>query len=102
MPANYDRARASVNSDYSTLPISTLKRRAELAANATPIASVNLPEVVVVAKRESTGSYFAIASELPEVVVVATRIASMVAQAGTTPQGHSAAAQGSVEGALLK
>ena len=67
-----------------------------------PVAMVNLPEVIVVAKRQSANSYFAVASELPEVVVVAKRIASMVARADEAQQGHSAAARAPVEGALLK
>ncbi len=68
----------------------------------TPIASVTLPEVTVVAKRESAGSYFAVATELPEVVVVAKRVAYMVARANAADQGHSASAKRSGEGALLK
>ena len=70
--------------------------------DATPIASVTLPEVTVVAKRESTGSYFANATMLPEVVVVAKRAAYMVAKGGAVEQGRSASAKGSVVGALLK
>ena len=70
--------------------------------DATPIASVTLPEVTVVAKRESTGSYFANATMLPEVVVVAQRAAQMVAKAGRSEQGRSAGLQGSAESALLK
>ena len=68
----------------------------------TPIASVTLPEVTVVAKRESPGSYFAVATELPEVVVVAKRVTYMVARANAADQGRSASAKGSAEGALLK
>ena len=68
----------------------------------TPIASVTLPEVTVVAKRESPGSYFAVTTELPEVMVVAKRVAYMVAGANAAEQGHSASAKSSIEGALLK
>jgi hypothetical protein len=68
----------------------------------TPIVSVTLPEVTVVAKRESPGSYFAVATKLPEVMVVAKRVAYMVAEAGAAEQGRSAGTQGSTEGALLK
>jgi len=68
----------------------------------TPIASVTLPEVTVVAKRESPGSYFAVTTELPEVMVVAKRVAYMVAGANAAEQGHSASAKSSFEGALLK
>ncbi len=67
-----------------------------------PLASVTLPEVTVVAKRESSNSYFAVATELPEVVVVAKRVAYMVATAKASDQARSAGAQASAEGALLK
>lgn len=68
----------------------------------TPMASVTLPEVTVVAKRESSGTYFAVATELTEVVVIAKRVAYRVAGANAAEQGRSASAKGSVEGALLK
>jgi len=68
----------------------------------TPIASVTLPEVTVVAKRESTGSYFAVATKLPEVVVVAKRVAYMVAGANAAEQGRSASANGQATGVRLK
>jgi hypothetical protein len=68
----------------------------------TPIAAVTLPEVIVVAKRESPGSYFANATMLPEVVVIAKRAAYMVAKTGDAEKGRSAGVQGSAEGALLK
>ena len=68
----------------------------------TPMESVTLPEVTVVAKRETSGTYFAVATELPEVVVVAKRVANMIAGANAAEQGRSASAKGSVEGALLK
>ena len=69
---------------------------------AASIASVTLPEVTVVAKRESADTYFAAATELPEVVVVAKRVAHMVAKANTAESARSARANGSFEGALLK
>jgi hypothetical protein len=53
----------------------------------TPIASVTLPEVTVVAKREPANSYFAAASQLPEVVVVAKRAGYAVAKANVAGQG---------------
>jgi hypothetical protein len=67
-----------------------------------PLAMVNLPEVTVVAKRPSSGTYFAAAVELPEVVVVAKRVAYMVAKANAAEQARSASLNGSAEGALLK
>jgi hypothetical protein len=70
--------------------------------NTSALASVTLPEVTVVAKRESSNSYFAVATELPEVVVVAKRVAYMVAAAKTPDQARSAGAQAPAEGALLK
>ncbi len=68
----------------------------------TPMLSVTLPEVTVIAKRESSGTYFAVATELPEVVVVAKRVAYRVANANAGEQARSASAKGSAEGALLK
>ena len=68
----------------------------------TPMASVTLPEVIVVAKRETSDTYLAVTTELPEVAVVATRLAYMVAKATAAEQARSASAKGSVEGALLK
>ena len=68
----------------------------------TPTASVMLPEVTVVAKRESADAFFAVATELPEVVVVAKRVASMVAKTNAVEQAHTASVQGPAEGALLK
>ncbi|MSQ92293.1 MAG: hypothetical protein EXR87_05080 [Gammaproteobacteria bacterium] len=70
--------------------------------DSTPIASVTLPEVTVVAKRETSNTYFAVATELPEVMVVAKRVAYMVAGANAADQGRSASAKASAEGALLK
>jgi len=67
-----------------------------------PLASVTLPEVTVVAKRESADTYFAAITELPEVVVVAKRVTYMVAKANAAEQARSASAKGSAEGALLK
>ena len=67
-----------------------------------PLAAVMLPEVTVVAKRESADTYFAAVTELPEVVVVAKRVAYLVAKANAAEQARSASLNGSVEGALLK
>ena len=70
--------------------------------NEAAIAAVTLPEVLVVAKRESQAdAMFAAVTELPEITVVAKRVAQMVAQTGAAGQG-SAALQASAEGALLK
>jgi hypothetical protein len=52
-----------------------------------PLASVTLPEVTVVAKRESPQRYLAITAELPEVVVVAKRLGYMVANAHAATKG---------------
>ena len=65
-------------------------------------APVMLPEVTVLAKRESADTYFAAATELPEVVVVAKRVAYMVAKANAAEQASSTSLNSSVEGALLK
>ena len=66
------------------------------------IATVTLPEVTVIAKREShADAMFAAATELPEVVVVAKRVAQLVAQTGAAGQ-PSSAVNGSAESALLK
>lgn len=70
--------------------------------NTTPIASVTLPEVVVVAKRESSDASFAMVTELPEVIVVAKRVAYRVAKGDAAEQGRSLSAKGPAEGALLK
>jgi hypothetical protein len=43
------------------------------------LAQVMLPEVVVVAKRESA-TFFAAATQLPEIVVVAKRVVTLVAK----------------------
>ncbi len=70
--------------------------------NEAELASVTLPEVVVVAKRESrSDTMFAATVELPEIVVVAKSVATLVAQtaAGTQPAANVSAA---AEGALLK
>lgn len=69
----------------------------------TPIASVTLPEVTVIAKRESPAdAYFAAVTQLPEVVVVAKRVARMVAKTSAADQARSVSVKGSAEGALLK
>ena len=65
-------------------------------------ASVMLPEVTVVAKRESADTFFAVATQLPEVVVVAKRVAYMVAKADAAEQAGLTSAKGPAEGALLK
>ncbi len=66
------------------------------------LASVTLPEVTVVAKRETSDTYFAVATELPEVVVVAKRVVYRVAEANAAELAGSASAKGPAEGALLK
>lgn len=66
------------------------------------LASAMLPEVTVVAKRESReDATFAAMAQLPEIVVVAKRVASLVAQPNAAEQGK-AVIKGSAEGALLK
>ncbi len=70
--------------------------------NVAQTASVMLPEVTVVAKREPSDAFFAMAAELPEVVVVAKRVAYMVAKANAAEQAGTASVQGPAEGALLK
>lgn len=68
--------------------------------NEAEIASVTLPEVTVVAKRESLpASRFAAATALPEIVVVAKRINGMVAQKRS---GRGSGLSAGAEGALLK
>lgn len=63
-------------------------------------AMVTLPEVVVVAKRESA-TFLATATQLPEIVVVAKRVAHLVAKSDAKAQPSSAMNAGT-EGALLK
>jgi hypothetical protein len=66
------------------------------------MAAVTLPEVTVVAKRESPAvALFTATAELPEIVVVAKRVVSLVAQsaAGTEP---NMSINSAAEGALLK
>ncbi len=53
-----------------------------------PVASVTLPEVTVVAKKESSQRYLAIRAELPEVVVVAKRLGYMVANPHAATEGN--------------
>ncbi|MGH8250391.1 MAG: hypothetical protein ACREVI_06795 [Steroidobacteraceae bacterium] len=68
--------------------------------NEAEIASVTLPEVIVVAKREARPSaQFAATTALPEVVVVAKRVSAMVAQQRA---GQRSALNAGAEGALLK
>lgn len=58
-----------------------------------------LPEVIVVARRESAFSAnFAATTQLPEIVVVASRMAQRVAQS----DGNGPATKVDAEGALLK
>lgn len=58
-----------------------------------------LPEVIVVAKRESAfNANFAATTQLPEIVVVASRLAQRVAKSDS----DSPAMQVEAEGALLK
>lgn len=64
------------------------------------LAQVMLPEVVVLAKRESA-TFFAAATQLPEIVVVAKRVAHLVAKSDAKAQPSSAMNAGA-EGALLK
>ena len=64
------------------------------------LAQVVLPEVVVVAKRESP-TYLAGVTQLPEIVVVAKRVAHMVAKSDAKARPSSAMNAGT-EGALLK
>ncbi len=70
--------------------------------NEAQIASVMLPEVIVVAKREfQMDATFAETTQLPEIVVVAKRAASLVAQTNAGEQSN-AAVQGAATSALLK
>jgi hypothetical protein len=63
------------------------------------MAFAALPEVVVVAKRETAaGASFAATTQLPEIVVVAKRVAHLVAQSDSDSPSKKADA----EGALLK
>ncbi len=58
-----------------------------------------LPEVIVVAKRESAfAAGFAATTQLPEIVVVASRVTQRVAH----PNADSPAMKADAEGALLK
>jgi hypothetical protein len=60
---------------------------------------VTLPEVIVVAKRESSDqAQFAATTRLPEIVVVAKRVARQVAKSDS----ESPAMKAEAEGALLK
>lgn len=64
------------------------------------LAEVMLPEVVVLAKRESA-TFLAAVTQLPEIVVVAKRVAHLAAKSGAKAQPSSAMNAGT-EGALLK
>ncbi len=58
--------------------------------NEAEIASMMLPEVVVVAKRESpANTFFAATTELPEIVVTAKRVAQVVVKGGKAGQDKS-------------
>ena len=64
------------------------------------LAQVMLPEVIVLAKRESS-TFLAAATQLPEIVVVTKRVAHMVARSDAKLQ-PSSVMNADVEGALLK
>jgi hypothetical protein len=67
------------------------------------MASTMLPEVTVVAKRESATDALLAAVELPEIVVSAKRVAYVVAKTQTAAAGQSKASlTASAESALLK
>jgi len=69
--------------------------------NEAQMAAVTLPEVTVVAKRESQPhTVFAATAELPEIVVVAKRVATLVAHTADPQSGPSV--KSAAEGALLK
>lgn len=71
--------------------------------DAAQIASVDLPEVAVIAKRAAPAeAQLASATLLPEIVVVAKRVAHRVARSDVGGQASLASAKGSAEGALLK
>lgn len=71
--------------------------------DATQMALVTLPEVTVLAKRESAADSMLAAVELPEIVVSAKRVAYIVAKAQATRGGQAkTGAAGSTDGALLK
>lgn len=68
--------------------------------NEAEIASVTLPEVTVVAKRDSRpATQFAAATALPEIVVVAKRVTEIVARQRA---GRRSGLNAGTEGALLK
>jgi hypothetical protein len=64
----------------------------------TELAAVTLPEITVVARRESMTDALLAAVELPEITVTGKRVAYAVATAGQSEPGL----KGSSEGALLK
>ncbi|MGQ0384990.1 MAG: hypothetical protein ACT4UP_09975 [Gammaproteobacteria bacterium] len=64
----------------------------------TELASVTLPEITVVARRESMTDAMLAAVELPEITVTAKRVAYAVAKAGQSKPTRNVAA----ESALLK
>ena len=72
----------------------------------TQMAAFTLPEVTVVARRESRSNAILAATELPEIVVTAKRVAHRVAQGkdANPDSGRKAlsAAQSAADGALLK
>ncbi|HEU0225202.1 MAG TPA: hypothetical protein VFR29_07185 [Steroidobacteraceae bacterium] len=70
--------------------------------DATEMALVTLPEVTVLAKRESAADSM-LAAQLPEIVVSAKRVAYIVAKAQAARGGQANASRaGSTDGALLK
>ena len=70
--------------------------------DATQMALVTLPEVTVLAKRESATDAMLAAVELPEIVVTAKRVAYIVAKAHAAQGGQANAGRAdSTAGALL-
>ena len=86
----------------ASAPRGTVEVGALAPIDTAPMASVTLPEVTVIAKRETSDTYFAVATELPEVVVVAKRVVYRVAEANAAELAGSASAKGPAESALLK
>ncbi len=71
--------------------------------DATQMALTTLPEIAVVARHESAADAMLASAQLPEIVVTAKRVAYVVAKAQATRSGQSnAGLSGSAESALLK
>jgi len=66
------------------------------------LAAVTLPEITVVAKRESAMDAMLAAAELPAITVTGKRVAYVVAKAQAGDGKSKSAVKGSAEGALLK